>query len=300
MKKRIMAIVLVCLLITAAAGITVHATAGERTQDEPNEAVETATAGEKVQQEPEGTAGQAAFEVRVPQEIDPENWDIHAYAKKIAEGKRSISEQETLEVPVYGEYDLILNACLGGFYLGMDFADRENLNCAETATSNVLYTYPDPAIRERDEDSVYLMYDTDTGYRLYLFLSDAINGMWTPAGLPLVVKEMHSYADFAGIEVGDSIEEVEAIDSIASMNKYQNHVVHDLNKTAYDNRIAYGTPVNSIHYLTDGILKIEYEMLDNGDIVVYRIIYSEDYILPDSLGRPVNFKVLDADLPAQG
>lgn len=58
-----------------------------------------------------------------------------------------------------------------------------------------------------------------------------------------------------------------------------------------------GFPCTSIHYLKDGLLKIEYEMLEDKSLVVNKIELHEDYILQDVLGNNVDYSIEKMDLP---
>lgn len=59
-----------------------------------------------------------------------------------------------------------------------------------------------------------------------------------------------------------------------------------------------GYPITTVHYLTDGLLKIEYgQMTENREPVITNIEFSEDYKMTDALGREVNYKIFDNDLP---
>lgn len=55
---------------------------------------------------------------------------------------------------------------------------------------------------------------------------------------------------------------------------------------------ADGYPITTVHYLTDGLLKIEYgQMTENREPVITNIEFSEDYKMTDALGREVNYKI---------
>ncbi len=56
-------------------------------------------------------------------------------------------------------------------------------------------------------------------------------------------------------------------------------------------------PGTSVHYLRDGILTIEYDMLENRSLVISDIQYSPDYSLTSVNGDTINYKLWDADLP---
>lgn len=53
------------------------------------------------------------------------------------------------------------------------------------------------------------------------------------------------------------------------------------------------------HYLEDGILKISYTMEDEGELIVASIDYFSDYNMKDCLGRTINYRIQDSDLPSK-
>ena len=56
-------------------------------------------------------------------------------------------------------------------------------------------------------------------------------------------------------------------------------------------------PLSSVHYLTDGILRIEYAMPAEGSIVVANVEFFEDYMIPTADGKLTSHKIKDIDLP---
>ena len=64
------------------------------------------------------------------------------------------------------------------------------------------------------------------------------------------------------------------------------------------NQGQYGMACRSIHYLQNGILVVYYEdMNDNGELIVTKTEYSENYKLTDYVGREVNYRIAPIDLP---
>jgi len=109
--------------------------------------------------------------------------------------------------------------------------------------------------------------------------------------------KMLSYDAFSDLNLGDPIEKVEAIDSVATLHKKLIIDVWNLDPVGAENRAKYGYPCTSIHYLKDGILKIEYKMLENQDLVISDIEFSEDYTLINALDDKVDYKINEMDLP---
>ena len=198
-------------------------------------------------------------------------------------------------IPVYIEEELLFNTN-GMFYLTRDACFYEYTSARMNDSGAIMAAYPTSAIRRRDDDSVYTIYDTDTGYRLYLQFSSE-NEYVTPVGFPLVVKEKLSYADFSELKIGDSIEQVEKIDSLAGLYKKELIDVFNVNSKGAEGFAEMGYPYTSIHYLNDGILKIEYTVLEDKYIVISDMEYNKDYQLVSANGKTINYKIADIDLP---
>lgn len=237
-----------------------------------------------------------ASSIRSRKEIDPNNAERDNFRVIIMKEKVAESDKKTLNIPVYNEEDLLFKTD-GKFYLNRDFCCYENTNALMTYTGGIMEAYPDPAIREREDGSLYFIYDTDTGYRLFLFFTHE-NDLQTPVGFPTVIKELLSYNDFAGLKVGDPIEDVEAIDSVATLHKKLIVEVWNLDPVGAAGHAKKGYPCTSIHYLSDGILKIEYEMLEGQKLIISNMVFKEDYILKNARGKNINYKIIESDLPA--
>ena len=139
------------------------------------------------------------------------------------------------------------------------------------------------------------MYDTDTGYRLYVFFHQSNAHI---AGFPILINKnkMLSYKDFAGIQVGDSVKKVAEIDDVATMHKRQidNRDFSDYTIDRYARDLIDGCKVYTLHYLTDGLLVIEYSDLN---MVVSNISFYKDYVIPTADGQMTSHKIQDVDLP---
>lgn len=241
-----------------------------------------------------GVAYAAVF-ARSKEKTDPNNEKRDEFASEIEGKKETDTNAKLKEVPVFQEYDLFFNTD-GHFYLGTDACLYEGQNARQNYTGGILEAYPTEAIRDRNGESVYLVYDTNTGYRLFLFVSYD-NDLQTPIGFPVVIEKMISYDAFSDLNLGDPIEKVEAIDSVATLHKKLIIDVWKLDPVGAENRAKYGYPCTSIHYLKDGILKIEYKMLENKDLVISDIEFNEDYTLINALGDKVDYKINELDLP---
>ena len=196
-----------------------------------------------------------------------------------------------LEIPVYTDYDL-----LRPIDWRLDYSEYGGTSYAFDYTmEKMLAKLPTNAVRTRFDGSKYAIYDTDTGYRLYVFFQ-GYDPYFYATGFPLLIKEVHSYEDFASIKPGDPIADVIKIDPIDSryVDSYEG-------KTQYRKSIhgaaEGGHPIAFVHYLTDGVLKISYDMTEDGRLIVYDMVYSEDYKLIGNTGELFSYKLFDIDLP---
>ena len=221
----------------------------------------------------------------------------HNYFDILVRYGKSGSSKETLNIPVYSE-DILL--FLGGntFALGWDASAYVNIpNPSEIERYyifNVLERFPNE-LRVKAGCSSYAVYDTDTGYRLYLFFVPKNNG-GVLTGYPIVINKnkLLSYSDFESIQIGDSIEKVEAIDDVTTLHK---KMFKNRNSEYYESRAKSGNPVVSIHYLKDGILRIEYKKLEEQSIVVSNMNFYEDYVIKTADGEMTNHRIMNIDLP---
>lgn len=199
-------------------------------------------------------------------------------------------------VPVYYEEDLIGKAAV----MTLDYTREACLyygSGSMGALQETLTCYPGAAFRKCSDDRGYLVYDTETGYRVFI-LTDKQHGYGVRVGLPLIVKQALRYDDFKALKIGDTIDDVCAVDPAGELyrgifSKYAEYP----DPLAFNDENEFGYYHSSVHYLSDGILKIEYVMSEDHTIEIRNIIYSEDYILPDSQGYPINYRILDIDLP---
>ena len=181
------------------------------------------------------------------------------------------------------------------FYLNRDASIYKNLSSMPNSASAILAAFPTNALRVRADGSSYAIYDTDTGYRFYLFFESEVP---VTAGFPVVIKEMLQYSDFEDIDIGDSIADVEAIDDVTSLYMKTILEVWETSPEGAASIAEYGHPCTTIHYLKDGILKIEYTMPSEGVLIVSNIIFDKDFNIKSADGTIVSHKIDDIDLPA--
>ena len=208
----------------------------------------------------------------------------------------SWDSEMSLDIPVYYEDSLLFNT-EDKFKLSKDGTiGLPFVNTIPNDANRVFKWLPTEALRIREDGSSYAIWDTDTGYRFYLFfLKD--KPLFT--GYPIVINKakMLSYDDFKDIGVGDSIEKVEELDSVVTL--YKKEVLEHYGwtpktvKTVLEN----GLPFETIHYLTDGILRIQYTCLDDTTISVHSIAFYDNYLIPTYDGNLTDHKIKDIDLP---
>ncbi len=228
-------------------------------------------------------------------QIDPDFEAEKPFWTKL-EGKIATGDENLLgRVPVYFEDELLFKTD-GQFFLGIDSSVYSGLSLCFNYLGGILEAYPTDAIRCSKEDSVYFLYDTDSGYRLCLY-SQGKEYMRTVCGFPMVIGDPHVYDDFRSLKIGDSIAAVERIDSVAGLVKKELVDVCNLDPKGAASMAKTGNICTSVHYLRDGILRIEYEMLEDRSLVISNMEYREDYRLEQKTGNVIDYRINDKDLP---
>ena len=201
----------------------------------------------------------------------------------------------TEEIPVYAQDDLLFNQS-SEIWLPKDGSIELTLSGLRTGTDGMLVRYPTKAIRSRNDGAKYLIYDMDSGYRLFLFLEKKWDYMGY-SGYPLLIGEIREYKEYKTLSKGDPIETVIKIDPLTKIYKQYILDFWKWEPISAQNSILQNDPLTSMHYLKDGLLKITYTMEEPGQLIIYDIQYSKDRIFKDYLGEPVDYTVLECDLP---
>lgn len=209
------------------------------------------------------------------------------------DGVQSDANKE-MTVPVYHETDLLFETN-GMYYLNRDASMYYGFNSLPNDASAILAAYPTEALRVRSDQSAYAVYDTDKGTRLYLFFNN--DPISTTVGFPIVINKLMSYSDFKDIDVGDTIDDVAAIDDVTELYKKTFFETWELNPAGAKGLSEIGHPCVTLHYLKEGILKIEYEMLEDKSLVVTKMIFNKDYQLENARGEMISHKIEEVDLP---
>ena len=200
-----------------------------------------------------------------------------------------------LDIPVYNERKLILRMPIWEDECRHDGGSAIYMH----EMRDIFDEFPTDAVRVMPNGSKYAIYDTDTGYRLFVIydnLLDIEKLPLTARGFPILVKELHSYSEFASLKTGDPIAKAAETDPVAGIvmsffdgkSNYYNYI--------HDGAVR-GWAITSFHYLTDGVLKIEYDMTEDGDLFIIDMVYAEDYELTSNNGLTINYKLFDCDLP---
>jgi hypothetical protein len=217
---------------------------------------------------------------------------IEDYQNYINSTKETDAAKPLENIRVYYSEDLLhKNDC--DIFLGRDagYYSRYSTNTRRDFTKVILAAFPTNAIREISQTGdVYAVYDTDIGARVYLFFSKEKNNYMTLDGFPVIMQKKLEYKDFKEIQLGNSIGLVEKIDPVIPQYvKFFDTITDDFLK-GYTEK---GAPPTSVHLLTDGILKIEYDRVD-GQYIITNMVYNKDFVL-EGLDGKTCYKILDID-----
>ncbi|MBR3298574.1 MAG: hypothetical protein IKI64_05150 [Clostridia bacterium] len=241
-----------------------------------------ATAVSEVTKAPEPTDELAAVPTDEPTEVPTE-----------APTNTPEPKMEKLDIPVYPDDKLLLNNFI--VQIGEDACQFSLFAEFPNKLDYVYELYPTKALRKASTGEEYIIYESQSGYREYVFLKHwEESGLTVTNGFPIVVGELLPYKAFEQLKVGDTIDSVEEIDPIAVFTKRRFEYCAP-NVAASNAKRGY--PITSIHYLSDGLLKIEYEMLEDGSLVISNMVYSPDYTLKHTVGEVINYRIEPIDLP---
>lgn len=203
---------------------------------------------------------------------------------------------EKLDIPVYPDDKLLLNNFI--VQIGEDACQFSRFAEFPNKLDYVYELYPTKALRKASTGEEYLIYESQSGYREYVFLKHwEESGLTVTNGFPIVVGELLPYKAFEQLKVGDTIESVGKIDPVAELYRQKMIEVHGYVPEGAASSAARGYPITSIHYLSDGLLKIEYEMLEDSSLVISKMVYSPDYTLKHTVGEVINYRIEPIDLP---
>jgi hypothetical protein len=204
-----------------------------------------------------------------------------------------IEEKETTQpnqaiIPCFYEYELLFNNS-GRFAIGYDAGFHIHMGLRFDLFEKIVDVFPDPLVRNIG-DYIYLIYDTDKQTRLFLFYSLSKSEAFFLDGIPVIMKKELTYKDFANICIGNSLEDVEGIDPVMSVYRRNFDGMNDETISSLNRK---GIPLTSIHLLSDGILKIEYER-SGRTYEIKNVIYEDDFVLDGLFGKTC-YKILEDD-----
>jgi hypothetical protein len=226
-----------------------------------------------------------ALNLSQKQKESPVEGDIHFVESYISE--RRTTQSDSISIPCFNEEVLLFDT--GCYTLGFDAGFHSDFNFRTDLFEQIVQVFPDPVVRQMS-DEIYLIYDTDKQTRLFLYFSITKAKAFFVDGFPIIMKKKLANHDFAELKTGASLDDVEKIDPVMSIYKRQFDSIST-------ERIQFikkqGTPLTSIHLLTDGIIKIVYDKIDE-KYQITDIIYNDDFIL-DGLSGKTDYKIFDED-----
>ena len=166
--------------------------------------------------------------------------------------------------------------------------------------TSMLASVVNPGIRKMSDDMYYLVFDTETNIRTYLFLSEQ-NGLSGLVGYAVeLAGQPKQHADFQSIGNGSTMAEVVAIDESARLY-YRFFCEEGIpSEGTISVRRESQNPYFTLHYLQDGILFYFYEALDeDGNLIVTDSYYSSDYKKTDCFGREIDYHINPLDYPTK-
>jgi len=308
MKRKIVLLLLVAALLAASVGIGYAIGApepfsGKTAATVPEEPVTEPTTPETI---PSTEATKPVQHIVLPSTPE-EAWKLFADKPNDVRYYYALygtfeETKEELKVPVYNEQSICYNTGSMNFTLWWRNSFRTS-NANYPQVRSLLTLAPTTALRVRADNTGYAVYDTDTGYRLYLFLDPKENII---TGWPMVInktKALPARKDFQDIQIGDPIEKVRQIDGVTA--PYERQIFDFFNMTKpipYTETFKKQGPLATYHYCKDGILRIEYadDPAQEGlNFIVAGFTFYEDFVVENYDGAKVNQKILDIDLPVK-
>ena len=197
--------------------------------------------------------------------------------------KEAKKEGEKVTIPVYSEDVLLYGKWVdakGRYYCifpGLDNGSPHFYNSEINHLNSILSVFPNGALRDMGGGKKYLMYDTETGSRIYVFFNNTENSL-KANGYSMISSKKLSYADMKALKTGQTMDDVMVIDPSAKYVEY-------LYSFRSDKAIKYditplNLPINTVHLLTDGVMKLTYERSGEEGSYVYTITdieYHDDF-----------------------
>ena len=178
------------------------------------------------------------------------------------------------------------------FYRDMDYYLGKSVRMDYLDT--IISEYPPQLVRTIENNgtkSMYFIYETNANTRVFVFFFEDDDYSYI-RGYPIIMKKTLTSSDFNSLKLGDSIEKVENIDPITSLFKDGYDKLNDdlINKWY----ILGNEKISSIHLLTDGILRIDYERFGTGNYTIVNMSFSSESIV-NLIGGPVCYTIYPED-----
>ena len=223
------------------------------------------------------------------------------------EANAVLDDTKQLTIPVYEDEDLLHAFGVAGFRPGTNLSWDAMMKSESCAKAWAIRKYfPNPAIRKRADGLYYWVYDSNKGRRLFLFFHERFYRI-VAIGYPVVIQSgtpLKKYADFASIQPGSTLRDVENIDSIVEVYRREFYGADGqwINKMTSTNRDR-----ATVHYLSDGLLVIHYyDINEENELLVSSIEYYDDYCMPAGLTKfyqnmeelIIDYRLNPLDLPS--
>jgi len=169
------------------------------------------------------------------------------------------------------------NRCFA-FYRDMDFFLPFSFRY--DFLDSIITEYPPQAVRtieNNSQKSMYFVYETDKDTRIFVFFFEFDDFNYT-RGFPIVMKKSLKLSDFSALKEGDSMTDVEKIDPVTPLYRKGYDTLSDelLQKIYVDGRET----ISTVHLLTDGMARIDYNRNSEGEYIIDRIIISDIFTIP--------------------
>ena len=233
-----------------------------------------------------------------------DDFDHDEYYRTRFAGEIYKDKNEQVAIYPYASMKALLGYNANDYILGLDSSRWEITNVLPTELFigwGVLKEAPDAIMREREDGSRYLIIDSDEGCRWFFMMGPDWQQFGSPVlvGFPLLCKNKLSCNDFKELSVGQTMADVEAIDDVC---KYYRQCwfgeTYNFKSADFEACYSEGRAFASIHYLKDGLLKIEYGSInENGEPVICNIEYYLDYKMKSCTDKIVDYSINELDLP---
>ena len=209
----------------------------------------------------------------------------------LADEKSDLKDQ----VPVYEEKDLCVDNSHNRMF---DDSSRFSMfGSLPTATNGLLFFCPTHAMRLRSDDTVYVMYDLDTGCRLYKFFLKN-NSYVSVMGYPLLLSgKKITWSDMESIRPGMNADRIVDIDPAAEFFVRELKASVKTSPGKIERSKTGGKAIASLHYLSDGLVKVVYGESKAGELIISEIEYFADRCVKDYVGNIIDYSILEPDLP---